>query len=198
MDATIQSFIFGLTLAISVGPIAMLIINRSINCGLRTGAVAGTAAAFADLTYGVLSFVTGSVIYAVLAEYEFWIRAAASVVLVLFGGWMLWGAIRNRNHKIAVTSSTCKGVFGYTYALTIANPLTIVAFTGFAAMHATNELRLIIFSSIALFAGSLVVQLVLVYFGSALKRHISNPLVTFYLNIFSGLSIMCMGLAKIL
>lgn len=198
MSVTTQSFVFGITLAISVGPIAMLIINRSINCGLLTGVVTGTAAAFADLTYGVISFAAGSLIYALLAEHEFWLRTGASAVLILFGGWMLWGATRNRNRHISYSNSTCKGVFASTYALTIANPLTIVAFSGFAAQHATKELSLVIVSSITLFAGSLVVQLALAYFGSTLRRHISNPSVIFYLNMLSGLSIIGMGLAKVL
>jgi len=50
----IQTFIFGITLAISIGPIAILILNRSMNCGLKNGVLSGLGAATADLTYALV------------------------------------------------------------------------------------------------------------------------------------------------
>lgn len=196
MTTSISSFIFGITIAISVGPIAMLIINRSINCGLRNGILSGAAAAFADLTYGIISFSAGSAIYSLFIEHERWLQTVASAVLILFGGWMLLNAMKSRNSIITVSDALCKGAFVSTYALTIANPLTIVAFTGFAAQSAINGFSTIMLSSAALFAGSLIIQISLALFGSALKAYISNPIVMFYLNVLSGFSIIGLGLMK--
>ncbi len=37
----LQTFVFGITLAIAIDPIAILILNRSINCGFKNGALCG-------------------------------------------------------------------------------------------------------------------------------------------------------------
>ncbi|PRY03948.1 threonine/homoserine/homoserine lactone efflux protein [Pontibacter ummariensis] len=197
MNTALSSFIFGLTIAISIGPIALLIINRSINCGLRNGVLSGAAAAFADLTYGIVSFSVGSALY-VLLEHEALLQRIASAVLILFGAWMLLGAIRSRNTLQLMSDAPCKGVFASTYALTMANPLTILAFTGFAAQFAMTDFQTIVVNSIALFAGSLIIQITLALFGSALRTYISHPAVIFYLNILSACLIIGLGLMKVM
>lgn len=193
----ITSFIFGLTIAVSIGPIALLIINRSINCGLRKGLVTGLAAASADFTYAIVSFLSGAAITALLIQYEFWLHAFASGILILFGLWMLFNAIKSRKREITSNNSSCDRAFITTYALTIANPLTIIAFTGFAAQSSISGLSTIVFCSVALFAGSLIIQMLLALFGNQLKKHISNSSAIFYLNIMSASFITLLGFIKL-
>lgn len=197
MNPVITSFIFGITIAVSIGPIAMLIINRSINCGLRVGITTGIAAASADLTYAIISFVAGSAIYGLLVHFEFWLRTAASLILLSFGSWMLWNAVRNRKKSIGALNNSCDRVFGSTYALTMANPLTIVAFSSFAAQSAITGFSTVVLSSIALFTGSLIIQMGLAFFGDTVKKHIGNSGTVFYLNVLSSIAIISMGLLKV-
>jgi threonine/homoserine/homoserine lactone efflux protein len=56
-----EAFLFGFTLAIAVGPIAILIFNQTINCGLKTGIFSALGAASADLTYAILTFSSGGI-----------------------------------------------------------------------------------------------------------------------------------------
>lgn len=163
MNTFASSFIFGIPIAISVGTIAMLIINRSINCGLLIDILSGTAAAFAELTYGVISFTAGSAIYAMLMAYEGWLQMLASAVLILFGGWMFLNAVKTSSSVATALDASFKGVFVLTYALTIANRLIIVAFTGFAAQSAISGFSTILLGSAALFAGSFLIQLTLAF-----------------------------------
>lgn len=198
MDITVHSFLFGVTLAISVGPIAMLIMTRSINCGLRAGILTGATAALADLTYALISFLAGSGIYMLFMEFKLLLQIFSSLVLVLFGSWMIIGAFRNRNSRLSTSGSSCKRIFASTYVLTILNPLTIVAFIGFATQHAIENGIIALISSIALFAGSLVIQLVFAFFGNILKQWMSSPSAFLYLNTLSGSLIIGMGLMKFL
>ncbi|KAA9036581.1 hypothetical protein FW778_18365 [Ginsengibacter hankyongi] len=197
MTTILSSFIFGITLAISIGPIAMLIINRSINCRLQAGILTGLAAAFADFTYCIISFVAGAAISALLIHYEVLLKDFASITLILFGGWMLLNAIKSGDNVVNNSGSSCNKPFISTYALTMANPLTIVAFSGFAAQSAVRSFNVIVFSSIALFAGSFLIQVSLALFGTALKKFISNRSIVFFLNIINSSSIIGMGLLKL-
>ena len=54
------SFFFGLSLALAIGPIAILIINQSVNCGTFTGILSGLGAALADFTYALVTFTFGA------------------------------------------------------------------------------------------------------------------------------------------
>jgi len=197
MTTILSSFIFGITLAISIGPIAMLIINRSINCRLQTGILTGLAAAFADFTYCIISFVAGAAISVLLIHYEVLLKDFASITLIFFGAWLLLNAFKNSNKVVNNSGSSCNRPFISTYALTLANPLTIVAFSGFAAQSAIRSFNVIIFSSIALFAGSFLIQVSLALFGTALKKFISNRSIIFFLNIISSSSIIGLGLLKL-
>lgn len=131
-----------------------------------------------------------------LMAYEGWLQMLASAVLILFGGWMLLNAFKTSSSIATARDASCKGVFVSTYALTIANPLTIVAFTGFAAQSAISGFSTIVINSAALFAGSLLIQLTLALFGSALKAYLSKPSVILYLNVLSGFSFSGLGLMK--
>ena len=59
-DGFLQSFLFGVTLAAAVGPIALLIVNYGISRGFRAAFAAGCGAAVADLLYAMLAFVAGA------------------------------------------------------------------------------------------------------------------------------------------
>jgi threonine/homoserine/homoserine lactone efflux protein len=56
----LTSFLFGITIAIAVGPITLLIVNNSINCGISNGIRSGAAAATADFTYALVAFLAGT------------------------------------------------------------------------------------------------------------------------------------------
>jgi hypothetical protein len=127
-------------------------------------------------------------------EYEFWLQTVASAILMLFGGWMPLGAVRNRNRSIYCFRLFLYGCVYFNVCTYNGKPITIVAFSGFAAQHAIKDLNLVIISSIVLFSGSFAIQIPLSLFGSALKRHISNPSVIFYFNFL----IIGMGLRKVL
>src|SRR5690606_21014990 len=123
-DIMIESFLFGVTLAIAIGPIALLIINLSMTAGLTAGVRSGFGAALADLTYGVAAFLGAGGVQSWLAEGEESIRITASLILAVLGLYMLWSAVRSFG-----TSRMPAVIEGHplvaTYLLTLSNPLTL-------------------------------------------------------------------------
>jgi threonine/homoserine/homoserine lactone efflux protein len=199
MDS-LKAFVFGVTLAVAVGPIAILIINRGLVYGFRSGMLCGVGAALADLTYALVAFTVGSIIVSYLNMNQIYFSWIASGVLILFGVWMLMGSLKIKDTaKDQHVSAMRKGDLGYltsTYLLTVVNPLTIVAFVGFSGQLVKPYFGVwqILNMSIAIFLGSIIVQIILATFGASLGRYIQSPKAIQALNIISSLSIIGFGL----
>ncbi len=194
----IQTFLFGLTLAISIGPIAILILNQSINCGLRNGALCGLGAATADLSYAVVAFTAGSYLFPLLEKQKEIIPLLSSLVLILFGIWMIYVTLKKKSgDNTGKYSLTCKFPFATTYGLTIANPLTIIVFAGLAGLVSGGGIGHIIFHALSIFVASLSVQMLIAFAGSKLARFFSRPSTLMYFNLVSALGIMLFGISKL-
>lgn len=194
----IQTFIFGISLAISIGPIAILILNQSINCGFKNGALCGLGAATADLTYALVAFTAGGFLFPLLERRKESIPLVSSAVLVIFSLWMMYSTLRKRSsdndRKYALT---CKWPFIITYGLTIANPLTIVAFAGFAGLQTSKGPGNILMHALIIFVASLLVQILIALGGSKLANFFSRPTTLLYFNLASSFCIMLFGISKL-
>lgn len=195
----LQSFLFGISIALAIGPIALLIINYGLNCGFKVAALSGTGAALADFTYSIVAFAAGSGISLLLAGYQQQVQLIASLILTAFGGWMLYGAFKKRKQISGSQPGTaCNRPLLSTYALTIINPLTIIVFVGFAGRIASNDIVHILLNATGVLAGSLVIQLALALFGNTLKAFFKNSNAIFTLNVFSSIMIVALGISKML
>ena len=81
----LRAFLFGITVAIAIGPIAILILNIGINHGFWLATRCAVGAASADFTYSVIALGIGTVLVAALNEYAIVFRAIASSVLIALG-----------------------------------------------------------------------------------------------------------------
>lgn len=191
-----EAFLFGLTIAIAVGPIALLIINASINRGLRAGLSCGAAAASADFSFALLTFTVGSTALILLEAWRAQIAVAAAALLFALGAWLIWQAWRSRQQCCTAAVAAGPGFFA-TYLLTLANPLTILFF---AAWMGTRRAEVTIADSIllalAVFTGSLLVQTLLATGGSVLRPLLARPATLFAANVASGLGIMAFGVYR--
>jgi threonine/homoserine/homoserine lactone efflux protein len=134
IDAIAKGVWLGFCIAAPVGPIGLLVMNRAIRSGRRAGLASGLGAALADLVYGILA-VAG-------------VRLAAGFVrpAALCGGvlllWLAWRAWRQAPASTAVAaaagSRTCLACWGTTFALTITNPMTLLAFVALVASTGAN------------------------------------------------------------
>lgn len=131
-DATLllftQSLLIGLSIAAPVGPIGLLVIQRTLQRGRAVGLATGLGAAVADALYGAVgAYGVSGVIRAL---------QGARVPLALAGGafmfwlaWRTWRAVPP-DHA-AETRHDARGLlgaFGGTFALTVSNPATIFSF----------------------------------------------------------------------
>jgi threonine/homoserine/homoserine lactone efflux protein len=176
-----------------------LIINQSINCGIRAGIMCGVGAASADFTYALIAFKLGDFIQHFISGKEEILKISSSVILSAFGIWMILTSLRNfrQDKKSAKTLPlVCRKPFITTYLLTLANPLTIIVFSGISGQISIRSSADVIIDSIMLFSGSLVVQLFLATIGVALRRLFQRPKILTSLNILSGIGIILLSVIK--
>ena len=95
-------------------------------------------------------------------------------------------------------SLTCKWPLLTTYGLTIANPLTIIVFVGFAGLLTADGNGNIFLHALVIFIASLLVQMLIAIAGSKLARFFSKPTTLLYFNLASSLGIMLLGISKLL
>ncbi|MFO1215264.1 MAG: LysE family transporter [Burkholderiaceae bacterium] len=121
-----QSLLIGLSIAAPVGPIGLLVIQRSLQRGARVGLATGLGAAVADALYGAVgAFGVSWIIDALVG---------ARVPLALGGGaFLLWLAWRLWRSQPADRAAPAAGggllqCFAGTFVLTLSNPATIFSF----------------------------------------------------------------------
>jgi len=190
----LRAFVFGITIAIAIGPIAILILQNGLNNGLGPATRSAFGAAGADLVYGIVAFSVGAAIAATLLPHHRSISLGASAILIVLGAWLAWKAVRGvltANNRAADTPRSAQP-YGFlaTFVLTAMNPLTVLLYLGFAGQvkFERNWVDAIYFP-LFIFAGSLLVQLALAVGGTLLGRSLAASPWVARLNIASGIGI---------
>jgi threonine/homoserine/homoserine lactone efflux protein len=124
----------GLVIAVPVGPVGVLCVRRTIFEGRLFGFVSGLGAASADTVFGIVAGFGLTVVSDWLLGWQGWLRAAGGLFLL----WIGVAALRKRvvaTARPARSANNLAGAYLSTFALTISNPVTILAFLGvFAAL----------------------------------------------------------------
>ncbi len=147
-----QSLLIGLSIAAPVGPIGLLVIQRTLQRGAAIGLATGLGAAAADALYG-----------AVGAFGVAWLIDAlqgARMPLALGGGafllWLAWSTWHSAPATRAAAPSSGSGLaqsFAGTFVLTLSNPATIFSFI---AVFGTLGARMQVASPWVMVAGVLL------------------------------------------
>lgn len=127
MPVLLQSLLIGLSIAAPVGPIGLLVIQRTLQHGVAAGLATGLGAAVADALYGAVgAFGVTTLIDAL---------QAARLPLALGGGafllWLAWRTWQAPPAAQAAGPRDARGLFGSfagTFVLTLSNPATIFSF----------------------------------------------------------------------
>ncbi len=166
--------------AIPVGPVGLLIIQRSIAVGFLRGFMSGLGAALADGLFGFLAALGLVALVEQLEASRHIIRPFGSLILLLVGIYFYFHKPKRLETDEVLTSRYLhQHIWDLlsTFFLTLMNPLTVIAF---AALFAGSDLipedpKKIQYVEIALgvFTGSLAWWLLLVVAATPLKKRLS-------------------------
>lgn len=188
-----------MSLALAIGPISLLIIQRTINRGLRSGVYSGMGAALGDFTCALIAFYGGSLILEVVRGNEKYVQLFSSSVLLMIAIYIFIHSLRTylRNpslHSAAAHGGDLVSIFFFT----LSNPLTIVSFLGFIGqLSGPQSLLKVLTLSFCVFAGSLPIQWLLACTTSLARRFFFTPKTILALNIASALGIAAFAFATL-
>ena len=184
----------GFAIAIPIGPVSLLCVQRTLALGRIAGLATGAGVALADATYSVLAAgILGYFGSQALVDRP-WLNWVAGSVLIALGVTILIRPVKSKER--ALSEETILLCFFTGFVLTMTNPVTPVlmvtafALSGLAATEMAPIRSVLIATGI--FSGSMVWWMLVVLTTRLVKKQIS-PSVTQWMNRAVGFSFLVFG-----
>lgn len=195
----VRTFIIGVAVAAPVGAMGVLCIQRTLAHGFRAGLATGMGIATADGTYAGLAAFGFAALSSALVTWQSPLRIVGGLVLVYLG---VRAAFRRPAHDAAKAADSVRLGTLYTsaVALTLTNPMTIMAFAAVfasAGLVAQPGVGTAAIATLGVAVGSLSWWIVLSA-GTALARHAAGDRVVLWVNRVSGTVVAGFGVVAIL
>jgi len=193
-NLVLQGMIIGLILAVPVGPLSLMCIQRSLSEGKLHGIVSGFGVATADSFYALVAFLGLTVISGFILSWQDYFRVIAGLVLLAVGI-KIFLSLPQTESPDGIHESYTRDYLSMA-AIALANPMTItflmVTLPGFGFVFGGSTLL----SSVAFvggfFCGSMLWWIVLCGALAALRTRISTG-VLHLINRVSGVCITGIG-----
>ncbi len=195
----IQGMIIGLTLAVPVGPIALMCIQRAVADGRLHGIVSGIGVATADSFYAGVTFFGLTAISGLIIAHQVSLRLAAAVVLILVG--MRIFLTMPAPLTVKTEHETYLKDYLSMVAIAIANPLTLIFFVailpGFGVVFFENSVLSASEFVGGVFFGSTLWWIILCGSIGSVRSRISAEHLRL-INRISGVMIVCFGMGMLI
>jgi len=187
----VKPYLFGLTLAFTIGPMSLLIVQRGITKGIRSALITSLGLAVADFTHALISFSIGASILTLIQGHTTAIQLFSGIILLGLSLHIAFSSFKNYQQKLTVTAVKSSGSdFLSAYLLTLHNPMTILLFLGFLGyISASVSVMNTFVSAFSLFLGSLTGQVFIGCTATSLRRFFQHPKAILTLNTLSALVI---------
>jgi threonine/homoserine/homoserine lactone efflux protein len=194
MSAFLSGLAMGFSIAVPVGPIGLLCLRRSVTEGRLAGLVTGLGAATADTIYGAVAAAGLTAVTSALVAHRAALQFAGGLFLLYLGVTTFRAKPAAPLVLGAPRSTSLAAAYGSTLLLTLANPLTILAFVGiFAGLGLRPGLGEASWLVLGVAVGSAVWWLALSAVASRLRTRLQGGGLR-GLNLCSGLAIGGFGL----
>ncbi len=190
----LKGLAFGFLLAATVGPMWILCFRRTLAHGRLFGFVSGMGVATADALYGSMAAFGLTAVSGFLLAQKFWLAAIGGAFLCWLGAKTLLSHPGDRPADVPAGSLAV--AYTSTFALTLTNPATILAFVaifaglGLAASASYAEAALVVLGVVM---GSAFWWTVLAV-GAGWLRKRAGPRLLRAINIVAGVSILAFGI----
>lgn len=196
----IDGIMVGVLASIPLGPIGVLIIQRTLNKGHLSGLMSGAGAALSDTIYAIVAGFSLSFIIDFVKERESLLQLIGSFVLLAFGSFIVFSNPVKQLRKQYKTPTNYFQDFATTFVITLSNPVILFLFLGiFAGFNLVdNKEGMNVLAIIAgIFSGGLLwwfsISSLVNYF-----RDRFNPRRLFWVNRISGVVIMTLAFLSVL
>lgn len=194
LDGIIKGLIIGVVASAPMGPVGVLIVQRTLNKGRWFGFVTGIGAALSDMFYAVICCLCMSLILPFLQEHRVLLQLGGGMLLFIFGLWTYFTRPKTELPKGKTQKTLIQnGVTGF--LLTIGNPIIVfLFFTLFAHFNFVTPDRLKLgVEFVAVFLGALFWWLGLTYIINKVRTRFNNERIRI-LNRTIGVVVMVVSL----
>jgi threonine/homoserine/homoserine lactone efflux protein len=195
----LKGILIGLSVSIPLGPIGILVIQKTLSSGKVRGFITGMGAAFADIVYAIIASLGISIVIDIITKHHIYFQIIGGLFLIYLSAKVFFS---NPIKQLRATkgSSNLMGDFLSTFALTISNPMAFFLFLGvFAGIGFLNNdfkpwqsiyiiFGVLIGTSLWWYALSLFISL----FRSKIRIRRLN-----WINKISGIVILAFGIAAL-
>lgn len=186
----------GILASVPLGPIGVLIIQRTLSKGRYAGLFSGIGAAFSDMVYAIIAAFSLSFVIDFVREQQNYLQLFGSIVVLGFGVFLfLSNPVGQLRRQQKTSASTLFNDLATTFAITISNPMIIFIFlgifTGFNIIE-TGETEHILITILGIFSGAILWWFFISTLVS-LFRGKFNPRRLFWVNRISGIVIMTLA-----
>lgn len=186
-----EAYFIGLSIALTIGPISLLIVQRGITKGLKSAITTSLGVALADFTFALIACTIGASVLLFVEKYERYVYLFSGIVLLLLAlhiSYTAFNVYTKKNHTSAAKGKGSDCISAY--ALTMHNPMTVAVFLGFLSyMTGIQSVTGILLFAFFLFLGSLTVQLTIGFIGCGLRGFFQNPKSILILSTMSAIGI---------
>ncbi|MFH0133196.1 LysE/ArgO family amino acid transporter [Variovorax sp. EL159] len=134
----LKSLVIGLSIAAPVGPIGLLCIQRTLAHGRTIGFLSGLGAALADACYGAIGALGVSAVIASMVAARVPLALGGAAFLAWMGIQLLRAPVATQARSAQDATTPLKAMLSV-FALTLANPMTILSFIAVFASVATGH-----------------------------------------------------------
>ncbi len=138
-EGFVVGLVAGLSVALPLGAVAVLLLREGLESGRRVAAGAAAGIAAADALFATLAVIFGPVIGRLVAGYQRQLQLLAAAVLAVVAVVGIARTLRERRRELGSVATgtgsarTAGAAFVRFLAITLANPLTVVYFAVVAA-----------------------------------------------------------------
>ncbi len=196
LQAYTNGMLAGAIASIPLGPIGVLIIQRTLSRGKFAGLLSGVGAAFSDTLYAVIAAFSLSFIIDFVREQQNYLQLFGSLVLLGFGLFLfLSNPVGQLRKQQKVSASTLFNDMVTTFVITISNPMIIFIylgiFTGFHLIDGGDKTHVFI-TVLGIFTGTCLWWFAISTVVNFFRRKF-NVRRLFWVNRISGIVIMSLA-----
>lgn len=196
LEIIIKGILIGLCISVPLGPIGMLVVQRTFNRGQKFGIATGLGATFSDLVYTLITLFFLSFVLDFIEMHRFVIQLIGSVLVAGFGYYIFNSNPATQPKPNETFKHTLFRDFVTSFGLTFSNPLVlfvlIALFARFEFIRNETTLFLTICGILSILAGALLWWTTVTFLVSHFKNKVSMRELKI-INQITGLIIILIG-----
>lgn len=193
-----KGFGMGLLVSIPLGPIGVIIIQRTLNKGWVSGVFSGLGAAVADFFYAVLAATGFGIIIDLIETHSKTLKIIAFIIVAIIGFALFRKNIRTLKREYKKSPNFISDFFSV-FLLTLSNPLAIGVFLALFAGTSGKDtsLSVIVFMLIGVLLGAIFWWILLTILVSLFRKKIKLRNL-YWINKITGIVVFLLGVSGIL